>query len=119
MLPPPMHGLKRAAPVPGANPHSNDFRGAYSQDINAVAEPEPKRKTMVERAGEFPGSKSNLVAPAPARSMVKGLSLKDMVSDNFFVLLLSGQPLKPGDNTNIGQTTLDIIRNLHDMPEGL
>lgn len=58
------------------------------QETNAVAQPDPKRKTLAEKAGsEFPNApKSNLAAPAPARNMLKGASLKDIqaVSRDFF-----------------------------------
>lgn len=48
--------------------------GVYLQELTAtVNEPEPKRKTLAERAGE---PKSSIVAPTPtSRSFMKGTSL--------------------------------------------
>ncbi|ORY71007.1 P-loop containing nucleoside triphosphate hydrolase protein [Pseudomassariella vexata] len=44
-----------------------------------ISQPEPKRKTLADKAGtDFPGSRIHKAAPTPARSIVKGASLKDM-----------------------------------------
>ncbi|KAJ9134612.1 Kinesin-like protein [Pleurostoma richardsiae] len=61
MLPPPQAGLKRAHP------------GTLSQ-------PEAKRKTLQERAAEYPMQKSSVAATPAPRSMVKGVSMTTLAS---------------------------------------
>ncbi|KAI0124054.1 P-loop containing nucleoside triphosphate hydrolase protein [Xylariales sp. AK1849] len=82
MAPPPPKGLKRGPQSLGTTNTQDDvFGSAYSHKMIAVAQPEPKRMTMAERAGtEFPGSKSGIVAPTASRNMMKGTSLRDMTS---------------------------------------
>ncbi|KAI1860499.1 hypothetical protein JX265_009898 [Neoarthrinium moseri] len=78
-----MNAMKRALPGPGApDPHYPPRvpGSPYSRAMNAAGQPDPKRKTLADRAGEFPAgsTRSGLVAPTPVRGMVKGTSLKDM-----------------------------------------
>lgn len=45
----------------------------FGADGAIVVEPDPKRKTLVERAGEH--NNRSMAAPTPARSTVKGTNL--------------------------------------------
>ncbi|KAK8079333.1 P-loop containing nucleoside triphosphate hydrolase protein, partial [Apiospora phragmitis] len=88
-------GVKRGLPPPGTDstPAADGFSpgrlSAYRSRLLtsiafAVMQPEPKRKTLVEKASEFPGAgRSQIAAPTPARSFVKGSALKDIVSLHF------------------------------------
>ncbi|KAK8045823.1 kinesin family member C1 [Apiospora saccharicola] len=87
-------GVKRGLPPPGTDPtppadgfspgRLSAYRSRLLTSIAfAVMQPEPKRKTLAEKASEFPGShRSQIAAPTPARSFVKGTALKDIAPDN-------------------------------------
>ncbi|KAK8063002.1 P-loop containing nucleoside triphosphate hydrolase protein [Apiospora hydei] len=89
-------GVKRGLPPPGTDPTPSASSSASGDGFSpgrlsayrsrlltsiafAVMQPEPKRKTLVEKASEFPGgARSQIAAPTPARSFVKGSALKDI-----------------------------------------
>ncbi|KAK6836146.1 P-loop containing nucleoside triphosphate hydrolase protein [Apiospora arundinis] len=87
-------GTKRGLPPPGTDQNQTQSQStegfsparlsAYRSRLLtsiafAVMQPEPKRKTLAEKASEFPGAtRSQIAAPTPARSFIKGSALKDI-----------------------------------------
>lgn len=87
MAPPSVSGMKRGPHGTGTmtppQPRSPCGR-THSRNVNVAGQPDPKtRRTLAEKAGtEFPNAstKSTMVAPTPSRNMIRGTSLKDMLS---------------------------------------
>lgn len=90
MGPPSISGIKRGPHGMGmTDPQDHALDSSCSQATNKAGQPEAKaRKTLADKAVEYPNatSKSGIVAPTPARNMVRGTSLKDIqsVSHGFF-----------------------------------
>ncbi|ETS76912.1 hypothetical protein PFICI_10786 [Pestalotiopsis fici W106-1] len=85
MAPPSLTGIKRGLQGAGTVDTLQHlvFPATCLPQANTVSQPEPKRKTLSEKAAtEFPqaSAKSGLVAPTPVRSTIKGTSLRDMQS---------------------------------------
>ncbi|KAH8652207.1 P-loop containing nucleoside triphosphate hydrolase protein [Xylariales sp. PMI_506] len=93
MVPPSsLGGLKRGLPTAGAS---------TSGPAPPRAQPEPKRKTLAERSGtEFPNARSQIVAPAPARGLIRGTSMREIARPQ-----VSGTRQIPSLNSSTSRTT--------------
>ncbi|KAK7999001.1 kinesin-domain-containing protein [Apiospora marii] len=74
-----LHEISESQSNTRMGPSANATSGVKRGLPPPVMQPEPKRKTLVEKASEFPGGhRSQIAAPTPARSFVKGTALKDI-----------------------------------------
>ncbi|KAK8137251.1 hypothetical protein PG984_005191 [Apiospora sp. TS-2023a] len=74
-----LHEISESQSNTRMGPSANATSGVKRGLPPPVMQPEPKRKTLAEKASEFPGShRSQIAAPTPARSFVKGTALKDI-----------------------------------------
>jgi hypothetical protein len=77
---PAVQGVKRSVPGSGTIEMTRIACQQGLQDCDTASQPEPKRKTLAEKAGsEFANSKSQVVGIPTKRSVAKGSTLVEMV----------------------------------------
>lgn len=92
MLPPPQAGMKRpnmgSRKLDASTTVSSSFEtasmraAAYTEDATTVPQPDPKRKTLSERAGEYHGTRPMAATATPApRANIKGTSIASLSSN--------------------------------------